>query len=132
MRTIYKPFGLTGRVLEYILDAYTVQEPDHTRFHYDPRIADIFCQVTVSFSGMLSYLQEWKDLDLSPVWQKIDPSLPILIIHGANSDILSTATIEQMKKGREESTHHFTVENVGHAPMLFSALEVERISSFLK
>jgi pimeloyl-ACP methyl ester carboxylesterase len=68
---------------------------------------------------------------LSPFWQKIDKSIPILIIHGGNSDLLSTATIEEMKKGREETTQHYTVENVGHAPMLFSQAEVDKVSAFL-
>jgi hypothetical protein len=61
VRTIYKPFGLTGEVLDYILDAYTVQEADHVRFHYDPKIADIFCQVTVGTNGLIFLIRKGMD-----------------------------------------------------------------------
>eukprot|EP01127_Copromyxa_protea_P023657 TRINITY_DN8946_c0_g1_i1.p1 TRINITY_DN8946_c0_g1~~TRINITY_DN8946_c0_g1_i1.p1 ORF type:complete len:302 (-),score=56.24 TRINITY_DN8946_c0_g1_i1:12-917(-) len=119
--TIYKPFGLSGDAMEYIFSAYTVHESDLIRFHYDPKIAYIFSQN-----------KEWKDLDLSPFWNNIDKGLPVLIIHGINSDILSAETISKMKEGREETTESFTVENVGHAPMLFDLIEVERITAFLQ
>lgn len=81
--------------------------------------------------SVLLAIQEWKDLDLTPFWAKIDKNLPVLIIHGANSDILLSSTIEEMKKGREETTEVYDVENVGHAPMLFTQAEVERVATFL-
>lgn len=96
------------------------------------QIFSVKLRYTQSLSHLLTKVKEWKDLDLSVLWNAIDKTLPILIFHGENSDLLSTATIEQMKQGRESTTSVFQVKGVGHAPMLFTLPEVERIAEFLK
>jgi pimeloyl-ACP methyl ester carboxylesterase len=67
--------------------------------------------------------------DLWPVFAQIG-SVPILVIRGALSDILSTATLERMarEKPRLES---LTVPNRGHMPLLTEPACLTAITGFL-
>jgi pimeloyl-ACP methyl ester carboxylesterase len=56
--------------------------------------------------------------------------VPLLVIRGGNSDLLSAATLEEMK-ARHGDIEAVTVEGQGHAPMLETAQLPARIGSFL-
>ncbi|MGQ0457470.1 MAG: alpha/beta fold hydrolase [Hyphomicrobium sp.] len=54
---------------------------------------------------------------------------PVLTIRGANSDILSEATVEEMRK-RHPNLSSVTVSGEGHAPLLRDAPTIAAISNF--
>jgi pimeloyl-ACP methyl ester carboxylesterase len=67
--------------------------------------------------------------DLWPLWGALS-RVPILAIRGAHSDILSTATLARMQRGKPD-LRVLTVANRGHAPLLDEPQCVEAIDAFL-
>jgi pimeloyl-ACP methyl ester carboxylesterase len=67
--------------------------------------------------------------DLWPLWQGL-AQLPVLVIRGATSDILSAATVARMQRGRAD-LEVLTVADRGHAPLLDEPQCVARITRFL-
>jgi pimeloyl-ACP methyl ester carboxylesterase len=57
--------------------------------------------------------------------------VPILVIRGENSDVLSKETFEEMFY-RHPNLQLFTVANEGHTPLLDDDLSIERIRLFLE
>jgi len=69
---------------------------------------------------------------LPPMWNEFDAMtrVPVLVVHGANSDILSSATVDAMK------AHHPNLEVIevadqGHTPLLEGEL-IDRIAAFVE
>lgn len=56
--------------------------------------------------------------------------IPVLVLRGENSDILSAATVEEMRR-RHPNLTALTVAGQGHAPLLKDAASVDAIRSFL-
>lgn len=77
-----------------------------------------------------------EDLDLGKplpdLWPQFDAlaGLPVLTIRGQNSDLLSPATFEAMRR-RWPGCDAFEVAAQGHAPLLTSASEIARIANFI-
>lgn len=67
--------------------------------------------------------------DLWPMWEALAP-VPVLAIRGSLSDILSPATLTEMRE-RHPGMRSATVTGVGHAPMLDEPEAVAAIESFL-
>jgi pimeloyl-ACP methyl ester carboxylesterase len=67
--------------------------------------------------------------DLWPLWGAL-ARVPILAIRGAHSDILSTATLARMQRGKP-GLRVLTVANRGHAPLLDEPQCLEAIDAFL-
>src|SRR6266446_3684324 len=69
---------------------------------------------------------------LPTLWNEFDAldRVPVMVIRGANSDILSAATVEGMRK-RRRALEMLEVPEEGHAPRLAGALTIERISGFI-
>ena len=84
------------------------------RLHYDPAIAE---PIRAS---------EPADTDLWALWPAI--KAPVLVIRGAESDLLLAETVEQMEVSRAES---YVVPGVGHAPSLTDEATIARIRRFL-
>jgi pimeloyl-ACP methyl ester carboxylesterase len=76
------------------------------RFDYDPRMA----QPLAGSGGAPAAGDPWR------LWAPL-ASIPTLVIRGASSDILSEATLAEMRR-RKPDTLAVTVPNRGHAPLL--------------
>jgi pimeloyl-ACP methyl ester carboxylesterase len=97
--------------------------PDGTGFkpHYDPAIAQPFRLITPDLARMGE----------AALWQAYDSlRQPVLLLRGAESDLLSTATATAM---RERGPRARLVEfaGVGHAPMLVQPDQVQAVREFL-
>ncbi|MBV1701654.1 MAG: alpha/beta hydrolase [Hyphomicrobiales bacterium] len=56
--------------------------------------------------------------------------IPLLVLRGANSDMLSEATVLEMQK-RHKNCSAYTVEGQGHAPLLYDAETQRNIAQFI-
>ena len=69
---------------------------------------------------------------LPTLWKEFDAlgRVPVMVIRGANSDILSQATVEVMRK-RRRALEVVEVPDEGHAPRLAGSLTIGRIAAFI-
>lgn len=80
--------------------------------------------------------QSLKDLDLAALpdlWDRY-PALfhvPLLVVRGANSDLLSDATAEEMVRRHPDAALHL-VPAQGHAPLLTDDATIARIAAFAR
>jgi hypothetical protein len=69
--------------------------------------------------------------DLWPLWDQLT-ALPVLVLRGAMSDLLSAATVTEMGERHEGAFAAREVPLRGHAPMLDEAEAVKAIDAFLE
>jgi pimeloyl-ACP methyl ester carboxylesterase len=115
--------------------------------HQFPRLSDAewhaFAQRTFKEAGnrlvpdydpRLSLILQQVDLEqpLAPMWKEFDAlaRIPLLVIRGANSDLLSAATVEAMR-ARRAQMDVFEVPDQGHPPLLTDAPTISRIAEFV-
>jgi pimeloyl-ACP methyl ester carboxylesterase len=86
---------------------------------YDPQLAHALAAVD-------------PDHPLPPLWPQFDAlaQVPLMVIRGANSDLLSAATVEAMRARRREMAT-LVVPDQGHAPLLAEAETIARITAFV-
>ena len=89
------------------------------RLNYDERLAQTLAEFDI-------------ERPLPPMWNEFDAlaRVPILVIHGANSDILSSATVDAMK-ARHPDLEAIEVTDQGHVPLLEGELN-GRIAAFVE
>jgi pimeloyl-ACP methyl ester carboxylesterase len=88
------------------------------RLTYDERLAQTLAEVDI-------------ERPLPPMWNEFDAlaRVPVLVIHGANSDILSSTTVDAMK-ARHPGLETIEVPDQGHVPLLDGELN-GRIGAFV-
>ncbi len=84
---------------------------------YDPELARAFSVL---------------DGPMPELWPQFEAlgRVPVMVIRGANSDILSAATVEAMRRRHRDLTE-LTIAGQGHAPWLRDAPSIAEISNFL-
>lgn len=106
VRAVSAPFGPhTDAQWRFLTEVVLRKNADGSyRFHYDPKIAEPYRQQIPD-----------GDVELWPVWDAI--RCPTLVIRGAQSDLLSKATAQQMTQ-RGPKAKLVELPGIGHAPTL--------------
>ncbi|MEM7694009.1 MAG: alpha/beta hydrolase [Pseudomonadota bacterium] len=95
------------------------EDGEGVRFDYDPALADPFRATNAP-------------IDPPDFWPGFDALLgvPVMVIRGAHSDLLSAATVEAMRRRHARLTT-FIAHGEGHAPLLWDAASQSAIQRFL-
>jgi pimeloyl-ACP methyl ester carboxylesterase len=110
-------FGRLSRQQWLDLAETTVrQENDRFMWKRDPAIASAYARQSIG------------DVVLWPIWDRI--TAPVLLLRGADSDLLPAAVAEEMTK-RGPRARLATIQEAGHAPALQSEPEIALVRDFL-
>lgn len=114
LRRVHQGFGnLNDQQWRHMAIHSSREEGGRLQLHYDPAIASTFADI----SG---------DVDLTPVWQQVH--CPVLVLRGAESELLTPAIAEDMARHPGVSIREFA--GVGHAPMMMSADQIDAVCNF--
>jgi pimeloyl-ACP methyl ester carboxylesterase len=117
LRVIYAPFGITRdedwrKLTE---NSYRTLPNGKLALSHDPGIAKNFATLD-------------KDVDFWPLYDHI--RCPVLVLHGAQSDVLSAETAQQMTQ-RGPKAKLVKLPNIGHAPAMMDDKQIEVVKEFL-
>lgn len=111
LRIAFAPFKISEPdVWAKFVASSLIQRDGVVRYACDPAIAVPLAAGSRNFT-------EIADVNLSAIWNEVQ--LPTLILHGAESDVLSAATITAMR-ATNINTESVTYDGVGHAPPLMT------------
>ncbi len=97
------------------------RDGDAWRLHYDPAIAIPLRAITPAAAAAGE----------AALWAAFDAiRCPTMLLHGADSDLLTAATVAQMRVRGPRPTVH-DIAGVGHAPTLVAADQVGLVREFL-
>ena len=96
------------------------EEQGEWSLHYDPKIVIPFAVVNPALAKA-GEMALWSHYDAIAV--------PILIVRGGDSDLLSTVTVEEMLR-RNPHARSITIPNVGHAPAFLKAEQIALATEF--
>jgi pimeloyl-ACP methyl ester carboxylesterase len=119
LRRVHARFGPLGPELWRRLAEHSVRRLPDGGFalHYDPAIGASFRQAPA------------QDVVLWPVWQRV--RCPVLVLRGAESDLLSARTAQEMREGNAE-VQVVKIPGVGHAPSLMVPEQIEVVRAWLR
>lgn len=123
LRQVLAPFGaLTDAQWRHLAEhSAAPAEPGRLRLRYDPAIAQAFKSVPPD------------DVVLWPMWEPV--ACPTLVIRGANSDLLTNDTAEEMTRrgvaGSRGLVTVRTIEGAGHAPALMAPDQIALVRDFI-
>lgn len=117
LRKLYPKFGNLSNVQWRHLARIgsKITEDGDLRLAYDPGISEIFRGANEDF-------QMWE------VWEKIN--IPILILRGSESAILTQETLDEMLRRNPRAQCH-VFDGIGHAPPLMAGDQIDIILDFL-
>ena len=84
--------------------------------HYDPAIAVPIAKAPPG------------EVDLTPIWLRV--TVPTLLLRGGDSDILDAETAAAM--AQRPAVSLVTFPNIGHAPALMDAAQIQAVTKFLE
>jgi pimeloyl-ACP methyl ester carboxylesterase len=118
VREIYAPFGALSDAHWAQITRHSLRAVDGDRYElaYDPGIV-------VPLKAMAS-----EDFQIWQLWDRI--RCPVLVLRGAESDVLLETTAEEMKH-RGPPVEVVEIEGVGHAPTLTAAAHVQLVCDWL-
>lgn len=118
LRRVAAPFGrLSDAQWRHLAEHSAVREGDAWRLHHDPAIGEAFRATPPA------------DIDLWAVWDAI--ALPVLVVRGAESDLLLRDTAAEMTRRGPRRVELVEFAGCGHAPALMAEDQVEAILRFL-
>jgi pimeloyl-ACP methyl ester carboxylesterase len=123
LRQVHAPFGALSDAQWRHLASYSSApaENGQLRLHYDPAIAEAFKAAPI------------EDISLWPVWEAI--ACPVLVLRGADSDLLLKETAEEMtRRGTTAARGQVqlrTIAGAGHAPALMAPDQLAIVRDFL-
>jgi pimeloyl-ACP methyl ester carboxylesterase len=119
VRAINAPFGPhSDAEWRFLTEVVVRKRADGSlRMHYDPKLGEPF-----------RALMPEKDLELWPLWDAI--RCPTLVLRGAQSDLLTRETCEQMGQ-RGPKARVVEIPGVGHAPTLMHEDQIRVVKEFL-
>lgn len=116
LRTVHAPFGkLTDAEWRHLAETSARPAEGGVALHYDPAI------------GAPIRSQEAQALDLQPLWDRV--TIPVLLIRGAESDLLLRETATTMAAA--EHVQLAEIPDAGHAPALMDPAQVAMVAEFL-
>ena len=116
LRTVHAPFGkLTDAEWRHLAETSARPAEGGVALHYDPAI------------GAPIRSQEAQALDLQPLWDRV--TIPVLLIRGAESDLLLRETAATMATA--EHVQLAEIPDAGHAPALMDPAQVAMVAEFL-
>lgn len=121
IRARCQPFGVREEAHWQHLYAHGVSELPNGifRLHYDPAI--------INGLPMPNPVQ---DIDLWPFWNALQAT-PVLLIRGADSDLLTQATAQKMHATHPRLTY-VEIPDAGHAPALMDSESIQLITNWMR
>jgi pimeloyl-ACP methyl ester carboxylesterase len=129
VRNVCAPFGpLTDAQWRHLAQHSARQNGDGGyALRYDPGIGEgLHGHIDAEFPIGPDLL---RGIDLWNVWSKIE--CPVLVLRGANSEVLLKNTLEEMRK-RKPDVEVVEFAGVGHAPALMSTDQIRVVKKFLR
>lgn len=119
LRKVHAPFGALTDAQWHHLAEHGLRLRDDGRFAlaYDPRIREPIVA------------QPPQEVELWALWDAI--SVPVMVIRGAESDLLLPGTVEEMRH-RGPGCTVLEVEGAGHAPALMEEGQVRAVAGWLR
>lgn len=115
-RVVYKPYGaITDAQWRRLAESSTRRLPDgRVTPHYDPAM-------------VMQFVHHPRDYDQWDAWDRLD--IPVLVLRGADSDLLEPAVAQAMTERGPRATL-VTVPGCGHAPALNTAQHFAWVEDF--
>jgi pimeloyl-ACP methyl ester carboxylesterase len=116
LRRVHAPFGaLTDAQWRHLAETSARRVEGGMMLHYDPAMAEPIRE------------QEPQEVDMRGLWALV--SAPVLLVRGAESDVLPAATAREMAE--RAGVRLAEIAGAGHAPALMDAAQIALVADFL-